>query len=123
MEEAMLITEQQAKGTMWCPMVSVRWKSTIGPSDKINPGAQGRLKNAAVRWFFPRLHHLFRAKYFRCMGSGCVMWRWEDRSRQRGFCGLAGTPLEAALVQEAPEQRADMPPRASYPPRMLTSRH
>jgi len=35
-----------------------------------------------------------------CQGSGCMMWRWlaepspPDDGDRKGFCGLAGRPME-----------------------------
>lgn len=33
-----------------------------------------------------------------CQGSRCMMWRWQakrlDGGERRGFCGLAGRPIE-----------------------------
>jgi hypothetical protein len=103
----MLITEEQAKRTMWCPMVRVRWKSRVVSANRVNPGPQDRLFNAAFRWFFPRLHHLYRAKYFRCWGSGCMMWRWEGNNSQRGYCGLAGSPIGLLAMQAADDEPAE----------------
>jgi hypothetical protein len=37
---------------------------------------------------------VFRSKFFRCFGSGCMMWRWSDREAKMGFCGLSGNPLQ-----------------------------
>lgn len=35
-----------------------------------------------------------------CQTDGCMMWRWASRHEQGesapGYCGLAGTPAEAA---------------------------
>jgi hypothetical protein len=50
--------------------------------------------------FFPRLHHQMRGHFFRCQGSGCMMWRWEAKDLRtseprKGYCGLAGTPFTA----------------------------
>jgi hypothetical protein len=29
----------------------------------------------------------------RCVGSGCMAWRWSDLPGEpKGYCGLAGTP-------------------------------
>lgn len=64
------------------------------------PGHGFRLFNAGFRTFFPRLHWLYRAKYFRCWGSGCMMWRWEGPGSRRGYCGLAGSPLALGLADE-----------------------
>jgi hypothetical protein len=96
----MLVTEQQAKDTMWCPMVRIRWQARPVVFNRSNPGAKARLYNHIFRTFFPRLHYQMRGKYFRCAGSGCMMWRWQDPAklqRRRGYCGLAGTPAFGLL--------------------------
>jgi hypothetical protein len=93
----MILTERQAKRSMWCPMVRIRWMNVWQASNRSNPGHWNRLKNALFRTFFPRVHWLFRAKFFRCWGSGCMMWRWADRDARTGFCGLAGNPLQNLL--------------------------
>jgi hypothetical protein len=90
----MILTERQAKRSMWCPMARIRWANVWQASNRSNPGHWNRLKNALFRTFFPRIHWLFRAKFFRCWGSGCMMWRWADRDARTGFCGLAGNPLQ-----------------------------
>jgi len=90
----MIVTEQQAKRSLWCPMARVRWQSRVVAFNRGNPGHWDRFKNALFRTFFPRLHWLYRGKFFRCFGSGCMMWRWEDKKMQRGFCGLAGNPVQ-----------------------------
>ena len=28
-----------------------------------------------------------------CQVAMCMMWRWTDESKEKGYCGLAGTPL------------------------------
>ncbi|MBU1249261.1 MAG: hypothetical protein KKB70_11220 [Proteobacteria bacterium] len=25
-----------------------------------------------------------------CMGTQCMMWRWVDETKEKGFCGMAG---------------------------------
>ena len=99
-EEKMLISEQQAKTTMWCPMVRVRWPNKVVAGNRVNPGHKDRITNALFRTFFPRLHWLYRAKYYRCWGSGCMMWRWEGGNSKRGYCGLAGSPANLLLSPE-----------------------
>jgi hypothetical protein len=98
-EDLMLITEHDAKADMWCPMVRVRWQGRVVAYNRVNPGHGSRLFNALFRTFFPRLHWLYRAKYFRCWGSGCMMWRWERDGSPRGYCGLAGSPVLAGLPE------------------------
>jgi hypothetical protein len=90
----MIVTERQAKRSMWCPMARVRWQAAWQASNRSNPGRWNRFKNLIFRTFFPRIHWLARAKFFRCAGSGCMMWRWADREAKMGFCGLAGNPLQ-----------------------------
>jgi hypothetical protein len=101
-ENQMLVTEQYAKANMWCPMVRYRFRARLVSFNRVNLGPRYRLVNAAFRTFFPRLHWLLRAKYFRCWGSGCMMWRWEGGNSQRGYCGLAGTPIDIGLPDEKP---------------------
>src|SRR6202140_5796417 len=111
-EDDMLVPEQYAKKNMWCPMVRIRWRARVVAFNRVNPGHGYRLFNAAFRTFFPRLHWFFRAKYFRCWGSGCMMWRWESESSQRGYCGLAGHPTHIGLPDEQisrPELSTKMP--------------
>lgn len=96
----MLVTEEYAKRYMWCPMVRIRWRNRVVAFNRVNPGHGFRLFNAGFRTFFPRLHWLYRAKYFRCWGSGCMMWRWEGGGSPRGYCGLAGSPLALGLPDE-----------------------
>ncbi|BDQ33907.1 hypothetical protein [Pseudodesulfovibrio portus] len=31
-----------------------------------------------------------------CQVTQCMMWRWADESREKGYCGLAGAPDKAA---------------------------
>jgi hypothetical protein len=90
----MIMTERQAKRTMWCPMARIRWQTRPLAFNRSNPGKWDRFKNRLFITLFPRLHWLFRAKFFRCFGSGCMMWRWADREAKMGFCGLAGNPLQ-----------------------------
>jgi hypothetical protein len=90
----MIVTEQQAKRSMWCPMARIRWQSRVLAFNRSNPGHKDRLTNAIFRTLFPNLHWLFRAKYFRCYASGCMMWRWADKESKRGYCGLAGNPVQ-----------------------------
>lgn len=90
----MIVTEHQAKRGMWCPMARARFYGGPVAFNRSNPGRWNRLKNALFRTFFPKLHWLARLKFFRCFGSGCMMWRWADKDAKMGFCGLAGNPLQ-----------------------------
>jgi hypothetical protein len=110
----MLVTEEEAKQTKWCPMIKLRWQSRPVTFNRSNPGPRARFNNWIFRTFFPRWHFLMRGNFFRCYGSGCMMWRWEkplesakpngkkpeDKKAQAkkaqerlGYCGLAGMPL------------------------------
>ena len=28
-----------------------------------------------------------------CQVANCMMWRWSDKEPDKGYCGLAGTPV------------------------------
>src|SRR5258708_4573383 len=99
-EGEMFVLEQYAKKNMWCPMVRLGGRAGVVAFNGVIRGHGFRLFNAAFRTFFPRLHWFFRAKYFRCWGSGCMMWRWEGGRSQRGYCGLAGHPIHIGLPDE-----------------------
>ena len=73
----MLVTEEDAVMKKWCPMIRLRWEQRAFAFNRSNPGPKGRLNNMLYRMFFPRLHHQMRGHFFRCQGSGCMMWRWE----------------------------------------------
>lgn len=98
----MIATERDAKDKWWCPFAQVRYYGTgfaaAAAMNRTKPATRSlRLRNAFYRTFFPRLHWLARAKFFRCWGSGCSAWRWvpeKNGQRVRGYCGLAGRPLE-----------------------------
>jgi hypothetical protein len=115
----MLVTEQDAIMKKWCPMIRLRWEARPFAFNRSNPGRSARFRNMLYRIFFPRLHHEMRGHFFRCQGSGCMMWRWETKDPppsppsqeprkgspseqrkgspppepRRGYCGLAGTPF------------------------------
>jgi hypothetical protein len=89
----MLVSEEFARRSMWCPMVRIRWKNRVVALNRVNPGHGPRLFNALFRTFFPRLWWLYRGKSFKCWGSGCMMWRWEGGGSRRGYCGLSGAAI------------------------------
>ncbi len=103
----MLLIEHDAVMTKWCPMIRLRWESRPFAYNRSNPGRSARFRNMLYRIFLPRLHHEMRGNFFRCQGSGCMMWRWETKDpppseeprkgspseSRRGYCGLAGTPF------------------------------
>lgn len=31
-----------------------------------------------------------------CQVAQCMMWRWADKSKEKGYCGLAGKPAGQA---------------------------
>lgn len=70
------MTEAEAK-TKWCPMVRA-----------------GKSENYSSE----RMHQVL-LRETNCIGSACMMWRWEyadggkhpcDKSTTDGYCGLAG---------------------------------
>jgi len=85
------MTEEQAK-TKWCPMVrgGLNVHTTWGSPRE--PGAEQRNPAAA-----------------RCIGSDCMMWRWNEKYKangtpdpdpvqgEHGYCGLAGKPFPAMV--------------------------
>ena len=75
----MLVTEQDAVMKKWCPMIRLRWEARPLAFNRSNPGRSARFRNMMYRMFFPRLHHEMRGHFFRCQGSGCMMWRWETK--------------------------------------------
>ena len=75
----MLVTEQDAVMKKWCPMIRLRWEARPLAFNRSNPGRSARFRNMLYRVFFPRLHHEMRGHFFRCQGSGCMMWRWETK--------------------------------------------
>ena len=115
MEVRMLVTEQDAVMKKWCPMIRLRWEARPLAFNRSNPGRSARFRNMMYRMFFPRLHHEMRGHFFRCQGSGCMMWRWETKDPpsseeprkgspeprrgspplepRKGYCGLAGSPF------------------------------
>ena len=86
--DAMLVTEREAR-SLWCPMVRVHGRS-LNAANRVNPGLGRRFKYWLLRTFFPRLYWFLMARYYACVGSKCMMWRWESESSPRGFCGLMG---------------------------------
>ena len=64
--------------TMWCPMVRTSVLTGAGAIAAVNRDI----------------------KDDRCIGSDCMMWRWERRDAHNGncpgYCGLAGKPAEEA---------------------------
>ena len=91
----MIVNEQVAQRTKWCPMARARFPGGVVAFNRGNPGVKARFYNAFFRTFFPRLHWVYRAKFFRCFGSGCMMWRWHDIDKKEGYCGLAGSRMES----------------------------
>jgi len=89
----MIVHEDDAIRTIWCPHMRVRWPNGAVAFNRPNSGIKARFWNALFRTFFPRLHWLMRAKFFMCRGRGCMMWRWHDKRSRTGYCGLASPPL------------------------------
>ena len=80
----MAYIDEDLSKNYWCPMV--RAQANEEPSS--NSG--GVVVNNQPIQVVPL--------FARCRGSSCMMWRWfkdydEDGLDQRGFCGLAGVPI------------------------------
>lgn len=96
-------TEEEAK-TRWCPFARVTLyvrgdaPDLPKPVDLCGHGANKILTDdpaltASIQ------EAINRTGATRCIGSGCMAWRWYDtevpprpRGPQRGYCGLAGRP-------------------------------
>lgn len=66
------MTEDEAK-TKWCPMVRVEMVAGI-----------------AVNRHVADVPDTLDGTYdeTRCIGSGCMMWKWHQMTGPHGFCGL-----------------------------------
>jgi hypothetical protein len=93
----MLVTEREAS-SLWCPMVRVRVRS-LNAANRVNPELGRRFKYWLLRTFFPRLYWFLMARYYACVGSECMMWRWESESSPRGFCGLMSHQTHATSAR------------------------
>lgn len=71
------MTEDEAK-TKWCPMV----RAGIDAGMAVNHHVDMRPKGDGVY------------DQSRCIGSGCMMWRWHSNEGKgfKGYCGLAHNP-------------------------------
>ena len=104
----MLLTEREAVASKWCPMVRLRWEKRTFSFNRSNPGPKDRLRNMFYKRFFPNVHDMMRGHFFRCQGSGCMMWRWEtpdapaNAQLRKGYCGLAGTPFMFGRIDGPP---------------------
>jgi hypothetical protein len=104
----MLVTEKDALASKWCPMVRLRWEKRTFSFNRSNPGPRDRFRNMIYKRFFPSVHDMMRGHYFRCQGSGCMMWRWEtpaapaNAQQRKGYCGLAGTPFMFGRIDGPP---------------------
>jgi hypothetical protein len=90
----MILTERQAKTVDVVPDGPDQMDERVAGQQSLQSGAVESGEKRVIQDFLPRLHWLARAKFFRCWGSGCMMWRWADRDAKMGFCGLAGNPLQ-----------------------------
>jgi hypothetical protein len=72
MEGGLMLSEKEASDK-WCPFVRGHETSM---SSSVN-----------------RRHSGKPSTYAMCLGSACMAWRWEDRLRDRGYCGMAGKPV------------------------------
>lgn len=76
------MTEEEAK-TKWCPMARV--------------ALNGCNQYVAGNWDSRGISEVEQHDYFKCIGSGCMMWRphgpKESLAGEHGHCGLAGAPF------------------------------
>jgi len=86
----MLLTESEAK-ERWCPWVRVR-HSTGAFNRPPPPTFWERVKDRLVGFMYAK--NVSR----NCLASKCAAWRWWT-DNQRGYCGLAGTPLAERKVR------------------------
>ena len=63
---------------LWCPMVRL--------TDSENP--------AHNRYSYPLDNENMNPLLCRCIAGDCAMWRWSNGAKDRGYCGLAGRPLD-----------------------------
>jgi len=49
----MLVTEQDAVMTKWCPLIRLRWEARPFAFNRSNPGRSARFRNMMHRMFFP----------------------------------------------------------------------
>lgn len=70
---SVMMTEAKAK-KLWCPMVRA---AHTGGDGQWGGGNGGDIDNAGAGL---------------CKASGCMMWRTAERSKEVGYCGLAGFP-------------------------------
>ena len=99
----MLVTEQDAVMKKWCPMIRLRWEARPFAFNRSNPGRSARFRNMMYRVFFPRLHHEMRGHFFRCQGSGCMMWRWETKDPPHRKSRRARDPHQTS-ARDCPHQ-------------------
>lgn len=65
----MILTETEAK-TRWCPFAHYSHEHNRGTKNKEPIPSIGA----------------------RCLGSGCMLWRWSSLTDQTGFCGMGTHP-------------------------------
>jgi hypothetical protein len=89
----MFLTESEAE-KKWCPLG--RMRSPSGAFNRVPP------PNFWER-VYDRLFGFMSPKNVsrNCLGSKCAVWRWADA--QRGYCGLAGTPMAERVMREENE--------------------
>jgi hypothetical protein len=54
------------------------------------------VKACDARFLFCPLLMTHDDKMKMCQVAQCMMWRWVDREAEAGYCGLAGTPVQAS---------------------------
>lgn len=73
----MIMTERDAL-EYWCPLAK-----TTGETGN---DAGNRYSSPAGLTDYPAA--------CQCIASACMAWRWSNASRERGFCGAFGRPIE-----------------------------
>ena len=87
----MTLTEDDAK-QRWCPHVRVP-AYEAQPTEEEGPASANRSPCEATQMHIARMHAATR-----CIGSGCMAWRWWNRlpsmhtNNSTGYCGLSGKP-------------------------------
>lgn len=90
-------------GELWCPMVrTVRWETdkAVDPSFAAESGDVAHAIGGCNSGGQAARNPLSS----RCIAASCAMWRWHGQAMhyidgtvgypERGFCGLAGVPLQ-----------------------------
>jgi len=69
----MLVRAEEAR-MKWCPFARSAWQEGNAVTT-VNRDTMGS--------FHAKCH---------CLASNCMAWRWSDKDREKGYCGLAEPP-------------------------------